>query len=157
MPIRKFGPNDYVKLLSCPDPIWLQLHTRMVRNSSFLSYSGPLQKKCPCLLGHRPVKEISAEGVILSQSPAGTGADFWKRCFSGVGKADSPWGKGGLFGRPFLRLPFSCPGGARPLSLLWIQSGNVGRVAVSLVDTARICGELRPGALFPPFSERIVS
>ena len=68
---------------------WPNLVSTVIDHSPTLSYTGPLQKTCPCVKTHKAMRGTSSDGLFLSQSATSLSSKFWKQCFSGLGTANS--------------------------------------------------------------------
>ena len=53
----------------------------VIDHSPTLSYTGPLQKTCPCVKSHKGMRGTSTDGLFLSQSATSLSSKFWKLFF----------------------------------------------------------------------------
>ena len=68
---------------------WPKLATTVLDHGTSLSYSGPLQKACPCVQRHKAFRGTSSDGSFLSQSALGLSSKFWHRCFTNLAPSNS--------------------------------------------------------------------
>ena len=68
---------------------WPELVTTALDQGTSLSYSGPLQKTCPCVQKHEALRGTSPDGSFLSQSAAGLSSKFWHWCFTNLETSNS--------------------------------------------------------------------
>ena len=81
---------------------WPNLVSTVIDHSPTLSYTGPLQKTCPCVQNHKALRRASLDGHFLSHSGAGLSSTVLENSVFRNWKLPTPSGQGRRVGTQFL-------------------------------------------------------